>query len=270
MAVIMESGILAKAIYAAKPFAKGDEIGSAPEMLESHGPKPRSLTCGHDPVRLKPRDLYMMAMLLQLALMCVVLPAHGVDDTKTSLEEPQWYKAAEHLQSWIAWAKEWQGTHDLMCLDLFGASNKIQACWTRRRFMASAFDIAQDASQDIVSPTGFAQLVNLGLRLAPNAIVVGGPPCSWFGFMSSSVHLRHRYPPNGATWIRGVRLSNLIVKNMVAWVAFFMIILAVNPTLQILLEQPRGSWLFKMRAVRKLIRQAGLKLVRTHMGCFDA
>lgn len=160
----------------------------------------------------------MMAMLLQLALMCVVLPAHGVDDTKTSLEEPQWYKAAEHLQSWIAWAKEWQGTHDLMCLDLFGASNKIQACWTRRRFMASAFDIAQDASQDIVSPTGFAQLVNLGLRLAPNAIVVGGPPCSWFGFMSSSVHLRHRYPPNGATWIRGVRLSNLIVKNMVAWV----------------------------------------------------
>ena len=34
MAVIMESGILAKAIYAAKPFAKGDEIGSAPEMLE--------------------------------------------------------------------------------------------------------------------------------------------------------------------------------------------------------------------------------------------
>lgn len=56
-------------------------------------------------------------------------------------------------------------------------------------------------------------------RLVPRALVVLGPPCSLFIWLSSSVHRRSLYRPDGDTSRLAVRLSNAISRNTVASLA---------------------------------------------------
>ena len=45
-------------------------------------------------------------------------------------------------------------------------------------------------------------------------MVIGGPPCSLFIFMSSSVHMRSEWNLDGAVDNTKVALANLIAENM--------------------------------------------------------
>ena len=52
-----------------------------------------------------------------------------------------------------------------------------------------------------------------------------GPPCSWFGGNCIAIHRRHLYGPEGDVSRKGVRLSNLIVKNFVAYLCLLPVML---------------------------------------------
>ena len=112
------------------------------------------------------------------------------------------------------------------------------------------FDIREDDGHDILSDTGFwslchmmsrhifhsveplealyAQVIpnmsehikthlNVGLcRLLPGALIVLGPPCSLFVWMSSSVHCRSELRPMGDESRFVVRMANAISRNTVS------------------------------------------------------
>lgn len=85
-------------------------------------------------------------------------------------------------------------------------------------FRASQFDIATGGpSEDITSKAGFYSLVLMGLRLVQFALIVAGPPCSMFIFLSSSQHQRHIWGPCGNPFDRATQLANLIASNTVLW-----------------------------------------------------
>ncbi|CAE8602990.1 unnamed protein product, partial [Polarella glacialis] len=142
---------------------------------------------------------------------------------------------------------------------LFGASQKVAKTWQKRGHQAESFDIKTGGQlHDMVSKTGFLHLMHLGLRLVDGGIVVGGPPCSLFVFLSSSVHMRHIFSPSGCPWNDKVRLANQIVRN----VATFIRVLKTQRKTYVIFEQPAGSWMFKMHCFVELI--ALLSLVCGH------
>ena len=47
-------------------------------------------------------------------------------------------------------------------------------------------------------------------------LILAGPPCSYFVFMSSSIHQRATLGPRGNELHQGVRLANLITENLVS------------------------------------------------------
>ncbi|CAJ1379183.1 unnamed protein product [Effrenium voratum] len=103
----------------------------------------------------------------------------------------------------------------------------------------------------------------MGLRLVQFALIVAGPPCSMFIFLSSSQHQRHIWGPCGNPFDRATQLANLIASNTVV---FLRIIKQVRVA-WVVLEQPRGSWLLKLPAAVALSSELQLGRVSTHM-CF--
>jgi len=79
-------------------------------------------------------------------------------------------------------------------------------------------------AEDLASKEGFHTLLLKALRLLPLALVVGGPPCSMFVFLSSSQHLRHRFPPYGNFLDEKTQLANCLVENTVFWQSWNMLV----------------------------------------------
>ena len=69
------------------------------------------------------------------------------------------------------------------------------------------------ASHDVTAEAGFLALLDLAMRLVPGGIIVGGPPCSLFIFLSSSFHRRGPGHEQVDTSKLPVRLANVIVDN---------------------------------------------------------
>ena len=78
-------------------------------------------------------------------------------------------------------------------------------------------------------------------------VVLSGPPCSLFVFLSSSFHRRSNLRPLGATDRWKVRLSNLIVSNMCVAMK-----LVLPRTIYIIIEQPKSPFMFPHPAMTML------------------
>ncbi len=92
---------------------------------------------------------------------------------------------------------------------------------------------------------------------------LAGPPCSLFVWLSSSVHKRRPGRLLGDTSVRKVRLSNLIVENLVA-----LLRIAFQRGVWWVMEQPTSSWMFKQDSVMELRSRCAAQLVVTFMGQF--
>ena len=111
------------------------------------------------------------------------------------------------------------GPRDCYVLDLFsGLSSRMAAAWRRRGFRAVSFDILSGGEdEDLATRCGFETLLLKALRLVPLAMVVGGPPCSMFVWLSSSQHLRHLFGAWGSPRDVKTQLANVLAKNTVLW-----------------------------------------------------
>ena len=106
-------------------------------------------------------------------------------------------------------------------------------------------------------------MLQLGLRIKPGGVIVAGPPCSLFIFLSSSIHRRSRRRPWGNQEYRSVRLSNCIVKNMTTFLQ-----LMSQRRVHFVIEQPFGSQMFDLPPLRRLMSDVAAIRVTTYMGCF--
>ena len=112
-------------------------------------------------------------------------------DTTTLNEESNWFCAESSRDEILSWLASWKGKQDLDGLDVFSASGKFRRCMKIAGYKCALYDIKRGKGRhDVTSAKGCKIFVNLLMSLKDNAFVPCGPPCSWFGFMSSSIHAR--------------------------------------------------------------------------------
>ena len=152
------------------------------------------------------------------------------------------------------------------CLDAFGASKRMKSAWIAQGREAAAFDVTLNKQDDIVMRSGFFRMVDRTCELVERGLIVGGPPCSVFGFLSCSVHKRYmsQYGVEGDTSLHCVRLSNRITTNF----ATLLRVCCPLRNLFVVVEQPADSWMFKLPVWQALIPILCLTMITTHMGCF--
>ena len=186
---------------------------------------------------------------------------HSAEDTATTIDEGAWYHAEEHLQEVINFIQNYTGPRDLHMIDLFSASEQGFDTFVRAGFRAQSYDITNDEQDDVTTKEGFYRLLRYLLELVPGGVVLAGPPCSLYVFLSSSVHRRTIARPLGNTDHTKVRLSNLIVSNMCV---------AMKNVLQrgikIIIEQPKSSMMFGHPAMTML--QSGPQQTWLHVHTF--
>lgn len=185
-------------------------------------------------------------------------------DTATLTQEYMWYSAEADIEELRKYMSTWPGRRDLHCLDLYGASMNIKQAWQGSGCTAASYDIKTGGqSHDVTRREGFMVLMDMGLRLMPRGVVVAGPPCSLFVFLSKSVHQRTEARPWGQLTNSKVRLANQIVKNTVVFIR-----LMLERGVWCVLEQPANSWMFKLPVFRSLISDFGLCRVSLWMGSY--
>ena len=125
-------------------------------------------------------------------------------------------------------------------LDLFGFSKPIESVWTERGFSACALDVALEGdNHDILGKQGWFTWLTKLMELClgevnvlvhgtkrdefvmsslrrHHGMVVAGPPCSLWVWISSGTHKRTHHRLHGDIELLSVRMSNAIVRNFVA------------------------------------------------------
>ena len=191
----------------------------------------------------------------------------AAQDTTSLTREEERFIAEAHFPEIREYISEWSGDRNLDCLDLFGASGRVAETWKANGKAATSYDIKIGGKEhDITSRVGFFWLLAASLRLQAGALVVAGPPCSLFIFLSSSVHRRRKGREEGDTSNPGVRLANLIVDNMMVFLGIMH-----ERGVYFVLEQPSSSWMFKLPGVLHSMAQIGnenIHRVSTWMAAF--
>ena len=171
--------------------------------------------------------------------------------------ESKWYDASINDDETRAFRASYDRLHagtedagrDLHCLDLFSVSQNINKAFLKYEYKAEAYDIKlRGPEHDITPYMGFMNLLVLACRVRPRGLVAGGPPCSLFIFLSSSVHQRSQENLLGNQQNSKVRLANQIVRNT-AYIIDFLL----SRDVWCVLEQPAGSLMFKLDFMKAFI-----------------
>ena len=107
----------------------------------------------------------------------------------------------------------------------------------------------------------FFNILDIVLRLQCYALRFAAPPCSLFVWLSMSVHRRSAKHLLGDTANYKVRLSSLILANLVP-----LLRLASERSVWWILEQPSSSWMLKQDAMVRLSNWCKAWSVQTWMG----
>lgn len=189
------------------------------------------------------------------------------EDTTASVGPDQWFVASDH-SNWleaVQYVDVWQGCCDLHCVDVFSASEAIAKAFKRRHYKALSWDIKLSTAMDIVTRSGWYDLLQLCLRLLPFGMLAAGPPCSLFIWLSCSVHKRHLYGPAGDQSVPKVALANIITENLATLIR---VVMRVR-FLQVVVEQPKSSVMFTMPTWVAAGAALKFECVETFMGCFN-
>ena len=135
--------------------------------------------------------------------------------------------------------------------------------WGSRGFKAKAYDIKQHSTHDFMSGWGFNLCLDYCLRARHGGLVVAGPPCSHFVFLSVSWHMRSRTCPEGDVLKPKIIMGNIFVLNF----AVLLAILTVRGVL-ILVEQPESSALWFNYCIELWKQWSRSLRVHTWFRCF--
>jgi len=186
-------------------------------------------------------------------------------DLGTTVEESKWFHAEDHEQDIKdAIASMQEDDRDLHFLDLFSASGQGKRTFEANGYAAVSTDIITNPLEDITSRAGFFLILQMAMRIMEGGLLLGGPPCSLFIFLSSSMHRRSPAMPRGDESRRAVRLSNLVVDNCVV------ILTHIIPRgVKFIIEQPLTSSMYDMPSFTRIRSSSPEWLaITTYMGCF--
>ena len=120
----------------------------------------------------------------------------------------------------------------------------------RARYSAATFELLDDDNQNMASKAGVYFAVDLVMAVVVGGLLMWGPPCSMFIFLSSSVHQRSSRRPQGNEKNMLVRFANIIVRNMC-----FCIRLAMRRDVRNIVEQPRSFVMWRLRCFRDILKR---------------
>ena len=202
---------------------------------------------------------FRFVLLASLLFVSAVAPT-----SEQPLRPSEPYKASEHVEDIIKIVDAFADDARMAdALDLFSGKGNFVKQAIQRGLGAKAFDkVTVDESHDILTEAGFIQALMLVLSVVPWGMVLLGPPCSLFVWMSSNVHRRSAANPDGDTTNRLVREANIIVENCV-----ILMCVAIERSLFVCLEQPLTSMMPLLTCLKLLIRFA-LRRVCTWMGAY--
>ncbi|CAL1150589.1 unnamed protein product [Cladocopium goreaui] len=149
---------------------------------------------------------------------------------------------------------------------MFGASQRVATCFMDRGFPAKALDFLLSPEQDILSRRGWYLYLDHLLMMTFGQLIVCGPPCSLYVWISRGTHQRstHGHSILGDVSLLSVRMSNAIVHNF-AWL--LKKIYRVRP-LYWVVEQPTSSQMFSHPSLKPALKLWKFSLVTTWLGCF--
>ena len=180
----------------------------------------------------------------------------------SSAQDPTLFDARFHLEAVLSYVMAWAGQRNLHLFDMFSGEAQATRTFTKYGFRAGHFDLAE--GDDITDRRGFFRCLDLLLSLVVGGLVLLGPPCSLWVYMSSSVHrrsARNKFVGDTSKYV--VRSANCVVRNTV-------LLLAIGHWrgLWFLLEQPGSSKMEKYPFLQLLVEELCLTRVYTWMRAY--
>ena len=150
-------------------------------------------------------------------------------------------------------------------LEVFsGAGNLWKAC-AAMGLAARGFDNRQSVEEDVGLFDGFMLLLLLVMSVKEGGLIWLAPPCSWWIFLSHHNHQRAK--SNG--WSGKSHNRNVLKANHIVSVVSVVVRLAVSMKVQIVIEQPSDSCMFRFPELAKAARALPFRGIRTYLRSFD-
>jgi hypothetical protein len=143
-------------------------------------------------------------------------------------------------------------TRDLDVVELWCGVGSVVRAALQRGQRAVGFDKVKSQKQDLTTKDGFEAALSLVLRLVIGGLLWEAPVCSSFGFANSSRCKRNELNPYGDTNYGQVRQGNFM-----ADIAMFFMTIAWARNVDVAMEIPNSSWLFKLPHVESIGQALG-------------
>ena len=140
--------------------------------------------------------------------------------------------------------------------DFFSGVGQASKTFKAKGYKTHNFDILSGG--DLVTRTGFFAALAIFMSLVRGALVLLGPPCSLWVYMSNSFHGRRKHMAAGDLSKAAVRAANTLIRNVV-----FLLALGHYRGIFFLLEQPSSSPLRNYSWIRRLAEALRCKKVHT-------
>ena len=140
---------------------------------------------------------------------------------------------------------------DLKCGDLFCGAGQVSQTFENAGDAAERFDVKMGDGYNFLQKDGFYKALGFVIRLATFGIIVAGPPCSYFVYMSAGFHRRTKSCPQANMQESSIVLSNLLVVNVTV-----LLIVAAMRSCFWLVEQPASSQMWRVWRLADFFRKA--------------
>ena len=168
------------------------------------------------------------------------------------------YDARWHLPDVLSYIKSWRGQRNVQFFDLFSGVGEATKLFRANGYVTRNYDI--NMGDDITARAGFFRALDIVMAMAIGALILMGPPCSLWVFMSSSYHRRTKWNPDGDTSKPAVRAANVLVRNLC-----FLMAVAHFRHVFLILEQPSSSQMRNYSWLVLICQNLGLKKIVTWM-----
>ena len=174
------------------------------------------------------------------------------------------FVAGRNLDEILALVANFNGPMARKVIDLFcGPTGQVHASSVEAGHVAEKFDyLVGGEGHNFLTKDGFFVALKMVLHCAPGSLIVGGPPCSLFVWLSLGFTKRNE-KIEGDTTKASVLASNALVHNMVVLLA-----IAHCRGVWFLLEQPSTSRMYRADFLAEFLAQVNPHRIWTWMRCF--
>jgi len=110
---------------------------------------------------------------------------------------------------------EKRAPRDLDGADIFAGHMQFTRTMEAAGYKCEAFDLKRSYEDNILTKPGFERLLHIILRVRDWGIVLCGPPCSLWIFLSSNYHCRKKMAAEGDETKKEVLQANIVVQNLI-------------------------------------------------------